>query len=199
MSNSGTKALVLVGALAFGCDKDSPPAADAAKSSAKPAPTSEPGEPTAKPKAIPIGIVCTKFDAKATFSDGRLHVDLQTDLPPDIDLSFHVSRQYFEKGSSTALALDYLHEEGPIADWLGGKDFEISNAAAMQTYAAKQRERAAAGPVGELDNFSIVLEVSLVVRLTEPKASGTCQPNERGNLEASWKFKYPMDEVVDHG
>lgn len=157
------------------------------------APVATPAPASATTKALPSGVTCTRFDTSAKFKNGQLHVELSTDLPPDVEVNLLVSRAYTEKGSPTEYAVDYIDDTSVVSDWANGRDFEVSNADAMRTYRAKQEELAKAGLAEPLDRFDKSIEVWILIRLHAPKTSGSCKADKRGLIEKTWKFKYPID------
>ncbi|PRP98558.1 hypothetical protein [Enhygromyxa salina] len=181
----------LVSVVLWGCGDDRPdhyvgPPLERKDMWAKPAPE------TAGPQTLTKGLACTQFEATAEFEDGHLHVDLKTDLPEDVEVSITVTRDYTEVGSEETYSLDYLDDDSKVADWTTGRDFDLSNTAALERFEEKREEWAAMGIDKEINRFSQAIEVWMLIRLSEPKTSGTCKLSESGDLEQTWEFKYPL-------
>lgn len=183
--------LCLIGALTCGCGGDRPAPDAGPKPAAKAKQETPPNKP--KPKTLVSGLECTKFEATAEFESGRLHVELDTDLPADVEVSLSVSRSYTEVGNESTYSIDYLDDDSKVADWSSGRDFHLSNEVALDRFAEKREKWAASGIDKEIEKFSESIEVWLLIRLSKPKASGTCKPTEHGNVEQTWEFKYPLD------
>jgi hypothetical protein len=88
---------------------------------------------------------CNKFIAKCSIQGNYLYAWLDTDLPDDTEISFSVSRQYYQDDRKDSYSYDYFSETSKVDKWGKARKILLDEKKWMNELSQQQKDFAETG------------------------------------------------------
>lgn len=145
-------------------------------------------------------IICDEFSISHTFENGKLEMNLKTDLPDNTILMVSVSRSHWEKGDDAEYPIEYYSERSTVGKWKLKKTIFLNNKKWQEKLLKKQKEMEKMGLGFEVSKISndIVIRFVVPVRQNNP-LFGLNNKNLFGKcVKSKGKIKIVDDTVRFH-
>ena len=93
-------------------------------------------------------IICDKFSISHTFENGKLEMNLKTDLPDNTIIMVSVSRSHCEKGDDAEYPIEYFSEKSTVGNWKLKKTIFLNNKKWQEKLTRKNRQQSERGKKG---------------------------------------------------